>query len=97
MPKPLDGPGPPGFPQLVILSPDEFEAWLATAESRRVGQRRKRAIVSRSSGRRSWRSSIPEAEDEAASNMSKVVGFIRRPAPRSPRTWSFALALFAMN
>jgi hypothetical protein len=79
---------------------DEIEAWLATEESRSVGQKGPDGeSIGSASGRRIaaiLRTPEPERSEEDYRHMRKVVGFIRRHRAQQPANtvtsrWRYAL------
>jgi hypothetical protein len=77
------------FAKLVNLGADELEAWLRTADSRRVGFRRADGdeSVGHASGRRIvaiLRSRDAALDESDYAHMRKVVGFIRRHRAQEP-------------
>ena len=76
------------FGALVNMDADEIEAWLATEESREVGQKGQGGeSIGRASGRRIaaiLRTPEPERSEEDYRHMRKVVGFIRRHRAQEP-------------
>ena len=89
------------FREAVNLSPGELEAWLATAESRAVGQKKGGAgeSVGHASGRRIvalLRADRASLDDEDYRHMRKVVGFVRRHRAQEPANivtsrWRYSL------
>ena len=88
------------FGALVNMDVDEIEAWLATEESRSVGQKGPDGeSIGRASGRRIaaiLRTPEPERSEEDYRHMRKVVGFIRRHRAQQPANivtsrWRYAL------
>lgn len=83
------------------MSAQEIEAWLETAESRRVGLVRpgEAESVGRAAGRRVaaiLRTPSAELDGEDYRHMRKVIGFVRRhsaqpPANRVTSRWRYAL------
>jgi hypothetical protein len=86
------------FAAAVNMDADELEAWLATAQSRRVGFKRDGGeSVGHASGRRivGLLRSGP-ADDEDYRHMRKVVGFVRRHRAQEPANtvtsrWRYSL------
>ena len=88
------------FGTLVNMDVDEIESWLATEESRSVGQKGPGGeSIGRASGRRIaaiLRTPEPERSEEDYRHMRKVVGFIRRHRAQQPANivtsrWRYAL------
>lgn len=89
------------FREAVNLSPEELEAWLATPESRAVGEKKDGAgeSVGHASGRRIvalLRADPAGLGDEDYRHMRKVVGFIRRHRAQEPANmvtsrWRYSL------
>jgi hypothetical protein len=88
------------FRAAVTMDADELEAWLATEESRRVGQQGPDGeSIGRLAGRRTLgllRKPEPELDDEDYRHMRRVVGFIRRHRAQEPANivtsrWRYAL------
>ena len=89
------------FSRAVNMDADELEAWLGTAESRRVGQVKEGASesVGHASGRRIvaiLRTPEPERTDADYAHMRKVAGFVARhraQEPANPVTsrWRYSL------
>jgi hypothetical protein len=88
------------FARSVNMDADELEAWLETAESRRVGQKREGGeSVGHASGRRTLailRTREPDRTDEDYLHMRKVAGFVARhraQEPANPITsrWRYSL------
>ncbi len=84
----------------VNMTADELDAWLATPESRRVGQRKPDGeSIGHASGRRIvalLRKPEPELTDEDYRHMRKVAGFVARhraQEPANPVTsrWRYSL------
>jgi hypothetical protein len=88
------------FAAAVNMSADDLEAWLQTAESKRVGFKREGGeSVGHASGRRIvaiLRASRQSLGDDDYRHMRKVVGFVRRhlaQEPANPVTsrWRYSL------
>jgi hypothetical protein len=89
------------FAAAVNMSAADIEAWLETAESRKVGFRRPGAeeSVGHASGRRIvaiLRTAEPDRNEADYAHMRKVVGFVRRhralePANTVTSRWRYAL------
>jgi len=89
------------FHAAVNMDAAELEAWLETAESRRVGQRKAPGSesVGHASGRRIvriLRTAEPDLGDEDYRHMRKVAGFVARhraQEPANPVTsrWRYSL------
>lgn len=86
------------FHEAVNMSADEIEAWLATPESKRVGQKREGGeLIGHASGRRIvqiLRKAEPSGDDYT--HMRKVVGFVRRHRAQEPTNivtsrWRYSL------
>ena len=86
------------FREAVNMTAGEIEEWLATPESKRVGQKRDGGeSVGHASGRRIvriLRSGDPTDDDYA--HMRKVVGFVRRHLAQEPANivtsrWRYSL------
>ncbi|MEO7177904.1 MAG: DUF3140 domain-containing protein [Allosphingosinicella sp.] len=98
--KPLDRPKTAAdFAAAVNMDADELEAWLETAESKRVGFKREDGdeSVGHASGRRIVRllRHGPSKESDFA-HMRKVVGFVRRHRAQEPANmvtsrWRYSL------
>ena len=93
-------PATAAFGGLVNMDADEIEAWLATDESRSVGQRGADGeSIGRASGRRIaaiLRTPEPQRSEEDYRHMRKVVGFIRRHRAQEPANvvtsrWRYSL------
>ena len=89
------------FRAAVNMDADEIEAWLATPQSRRVGQKKDgaRESVGHASGRRIvriLRTPEPELGDEDYRHMRKVAGFVARHRVQEPENmvtsrWRYSL------
>jgi hypothetical protein len=90
------------FARAVNMDADEIEAWLETAESRRVGQKKDGGggeSIGPAAGRRIaaiLRTPEPERTDENYRHMRKVAGFVARhraQQPANPVTsrWRYSL------
>jgi hypothetical protein len=80
------------FMALVNLTPAELEAWLATAESRKVGMTRKGELesVGRQSARRILAilaKPLEDLTDADYAHMKKVIGYCRRHLAQRPRAF----------
>jgi hypothetical protein len=93
-------PATAAFGGLVNMDADEIEAWLATDESRSVGQKGLDGeSIGRASGRRIaaiLRTPEPQRSEEDYRHMRKVVGFIRRHRAQEPANvvtsrWRYSL------
>ena len=99
---PLDRPAVrKAFQAAVNMSAEEIEEWLATPESRRVGQKKGPGAesVGHASGRRIvaiLRSPDAALSDEDYAHMRRVVGFVRRHRAQEPANmvssrWRYSL------
>ena len=77
------------FGEAVNMAPAELEAWLETAESRRVGWKAdgRSESIGHASGRRIvalLRTGEPELTDEDYAHMRKVAGYVARHKAQRP-------------
>lgn len=88
------------FREAVNMSADELEAWLATPESRAVGQKKDDGeSIGHASGRRIvaiLRVEGKGLDEDDLRHMQKVVGFVRRHRAQEPANmvtsrWRYAL------
>jgi hypothetical protein len=88
------------FNEAVNMGPDELEAWLATDESRAVGQKKEGGeSVGHASGRRIvrlLRADRAALTDDDYLHMRKIVGFVRRHRAQEPANmvtsrWRYSL------